>query len=116
MHAHHSSHERKSLCSVQGGSPTEELDAISEHEAATHNRKKISKEEKEHSDGTFYCFICGEDLGSVVRVSSHGDRRSNEGDQGPQSEDEQLADKEYFYLAHEIESCAEQTTQVREVH
>ena len=60
--------------------------------------------------------ICGEDLGSVVRVSSHGDRRSNEGDQGPQSEDEQLADKEYFYLAYEIESGAEQTTQVREVH
>ena len=57
--------ESKSLCSVQGGSPTEELDAISEHEAGTLNRKKISKEEKEHSDGTFYCFICGEHLGKM---------------------------------------------------
>ena len=57
--------ESKSLCSVQGGSPTEELDAISEHEAGTLNRKKISKEEKDHSDGTFYCFICGELLGKM---------------------------------------------------
>ena len=35
--------------------------------------------------------VCGKDLGSVVRVSSHGDRRSYEGDQGPQSEGEHLA-------------------------
>ena len=51
--------ESKSLSSVPGGSPTDEL------EAGTPNRKKISKEEKENSDGTFHCFICGEHLGKM---------------------------------------------------
>ena len=62
----------KSLSSVQGGSPTEELDAISETSAmatsASHpGKKKISKEEKEHSDGVFYCFMCGENLGKMTK-------------------------------------------------
>ena len=51
--------ESKSLCSVPGGSPTEEL------EAGAPNKKKISKEEKENSDGIFHCFICGEPLGKM---------------------------------------------------
>lgn len=60
----------KSLSSVQGGSPTEELDAISETSTvgASHpGKKKISKEEKEHTDGTFYCFLCGENLGKMSK-------------------------------------------------
>jgi len=57
--------------SIQGGSPTDELDAISENNSVlgTENpgRKKISKEEKEHADGVFYCFICGENLGKMSK-------------------------------------------------
>ena len=61
----------KSLCSVPSGSPTEELDAISENNSVMGSehpaRKKISKEEKEHSEGVFYCFICGENLGKMTK-------------------------------------------------
>ena len=60
----------KSLSSVQGGSPTEELDAISETSAvgsAHTGKKKISKEEKEHTEGVFYCFLCGENLGKMSK-------------------------------------------------
>ena len=60
----------KSLSSVQGGSPTEELDAISETSAvgSSHTgKKKISKEEKEHTEGVFYCFLCGENLGKMSK-------------------------------------------------
>lgn len=59
----------KSLTS--SGSPTEELDAISEKGiaagAANPGKKKISKEEKEHSEGVFHCFICGENLGKMTK-------------------------------------------------
>ena len=60
----------KSLSSFQGGSPTEELDAISETSAvgSSHTgKKKISKEEKEHTEGVFYCFLCGENLGKMSK-------------------------------------------------
>ena len=60
----------KSLSSVQGGSPTEELDAISETSTvgSSHpGKKKISKEEKEHTEGVFYCFLCGENLGKMSK-------------------------------------------------
>ena len=59
----------KSSSSVQGGSPTDELDSISEcsHVAENPGRKKISKEEKEYEEGVFHCFICGENLGKMTK-------------------------------------------------
>ena len=61
----------KSSSSIQGGSPTDELDSISEScplgSSDNPARKKISKEEKEHEEGVFYCFICGENLGKMSK-------------------------------------------------
>jgi len=63
----------KSLCSVQDGSPTAELEAISEKSAKSssfssdgHGRKKINKE-TEVAEGEVYCFICGENLGKLTK-------------------------------------------------
>jgi len=63
----------KSLCSVQDGSPTAELEAINEKSAMSssfssdgHGRKKISRE-KESIEGEVYCFICGENLGKLTK-------------------------------------------------
>jgi len=63
----------KSLCSVQDGSPTAELEAINENSAKSstfssdgHGRKKISRE-KESTEGEVYCFICGEHLGKLTK-------------------------------------------------
>jgi len=63
----------KSSCSVQDGSPTAELEAISERSAMSssfssdgHGRKKINNE-KEVVEGEVYCFICGESLGKLTK-------------------------------------------------
>merc|ERR1719430_1044277 len=63
----------KSMCSVQDGSPTAELEAINEKSAKSsgfsndgHGRKKISRE-KESNEGEVYCFICGENLGKLSK-------------------------------------------------
>jgi len=63
----------KSMCSVQDGSPTAELEAINEKGAKSsgfsndgHGRKKISRE-KESNEGEVYCFICGENLGKLSK-------------------------------------------------
>eukprot|EP00092_Neocalanus_flemingeri_P000664 GFUD01000706.1.p1 GENE.GFUD01000706.1~~GFUD01000706.1.p1 ORF type:complete len:1627 (+),score=503.34 GFUD01000706.1:566-5446(+) len=64
----------KSLCSIQDGSPTAELEAISEKGAMSssfssegHGRKKINNDEKEAIEGEVYCFICGESLGKLTK-------------------------------------------------
>jgi len=64
----------KSLCSVQDGSPTAELEAINEKSATSssfssdgHGKKKKISRENESTEGEVYCFICGENLGKLTK-------------------------------------------------
>ena len=59
----------KSMCSAADGSPTAELESIHEGSERSSGKKKISHQDREDetSDGEFFCFICGENLGRLSK-------------------------------------------------
>ena len=58
----------KSMSSNADGSPTAELESIHEGSESHGGRKKIAREEREEvGEDSFFCFICGENLGRLSK-------------------------------------------------
>jgi len=57
----------KSISSAADGSPTAELESITESTENNNGKKKISREDHNEEEGTFFCFICGENLGRLSK-------------------------------------------------